>query len=175
MTTPLRGLLLLIALVLTACGGDVHDDLKTWMKDSTAKLKGRVPPLPEIKAFPIVSYDAGDQLDPFKPLAADPEKKATGSGIKPDLERRREPLESFPLESLKMVGLLERDKMKQAILRVGNTVYQVKIGNYLGQNFGIITDIKDSEVQIKELVQDPGGDWVERTSKLQLQEQETKK
>ncbi len=175
MTSSLRCLLLLMGLALAGCGGDVHDDIKTWMKDSTANLKGRVPPLPEIKAFPIVSYDAGDQLDPFRPLAADPEKKVTGSGIKPDLERRREPLESFPLESLKMVGLLQRDKMKHAIVRVGSNVYQVKIGNYLGQNFGIITDIKDSEVQIKELVQDPAGDWVERTSKLQLQEQETKK
>lgn len=171
-----RHLLLLACLALAACGGDVHEDMKAWMKDSAAGLKGHVPPLPEIKAFPIVSYDAGDQIDPFKPVGVDTEKKATGGGIKPDLDRPREPLESYPLESLKMVGLLQRDKMKHAIIRgSGNTVYQIKIGNYIGQNFGIVTDIKDNEVQVRELVLDPGGDWVERTSKLQLQEQETKK
>ena len=168
-------LLAILALALAACSSDVHDDIKAWMKQSTAGLKGRVPPLPEIKAFPIVSYDAGDQLDPFKPIGIDPEKKVAGGGIKPDFNRRKEPLESYPLESLKMIGLLQRDKLRHAIVRAGNAVYQVKIGNYLGQNFGIVTDIKDSEVQIKELVQDPGGDWVERTSTLQLQEQEAKK
>ena len=162
-------------LALVACGSDVHDDIKAWMKESTAGLKGRVPPLPEIKAFPIVSFDAPEPLDPFKPVGIDPEKKAAGGGIKPDLNRRKEPLESFPLESLKMIGLLQNAKLKHAIVRAGNAVYQVKIGNYMGQNFGIITDIKDSEVQIKELVQDPGGDWVERTSTLKLQEQEAKK
>ena len=167
--------LLLACLALAACGNDVHDDIKAWMNESTVGLKGRVPPLPEIKAFPIVSYDAGDQLDPFKPIGIDPEKKVAGGGIKPDLDRRKEPLESFPLESLKMIGLLQREKLKHAIVRAGTAVYQVKIGNYMGQNFGIITDIKENEVQIKELVQDAGGDWVERTSTLQLQEQEAKK
>ena len=168
-------LVLLAALAVAACGGDTHDDIKAWMKESTAGLKGRVPPLPEIKAFPIVSYDAGDQLDPFKAVGIDPEKKVAHGGIKPDFDRRKEPLESYPLESLKMVGLLQKEKMKHAIIRAASAVYQVKIGNYVGQNFGIITDIKDSEVQIKELIQDPGGDWVERTSALQLQEQEAKK
>ena len=168
-------LLLTATLLLSACGGDVHDDIRAWMKQSTAGLKGRVPPLPEIKAFPIVSYDAGDKLDPFRPVGLDPAKKAAGGGIKPDLKRVKEPLEGFPLESLKMIGLLQQGKMRHAIIRAGTAVYQVKIGNYLGQNFGIITDIKDGEVQIKELVQDPTGDWVERTSTLQLQEQEAKK
>lgn len=168
-------LAVLAALILTACGGDGHDDLRLWMKDATKDMKGRVPPLPEIKPFPIVSYDADERLDPFKPVGIDPEKKAAGGGIKPDFDRRKEPLESYPLESLKMVGLLQQGKMKHAIIRAGAVVYQVKIGNYVGQNFGIITNISESEVQIRELVQDSNGDWVERTSTLQLQEQETKK
>ena len=168
-------LAVLASLMLTACGGDVHEDLKLWMKDATKDLKGRAPPLPEIKPFPVVSYDAGEKLDPFKPVGIDPEKKAVGGGIKPDFDRRKEPLEAYPLESLKMVGLLQQAKMKHAIIRAGTAVHQVKIGNYMGQNFGIITNISESEVQIRELVQDPAGDWVERTSTLQLQEQETKK
>lgn len=167
--------IVLLGLALAGCGGDVHEDIKAWMKESTLGLKGRVPPLPEIKAFPIVSYDADDKLDPFKPVGIDPEKKVAGGGVKPDLERRREPLESFPLESLKMVGLLENGKLKHALIRGDKAIYQVKMGNYMGQNFGIVTDISDKEVQVRELVQDPGGDWVERTSKLQLQEQETRK
>ncbi len=168
-------LAVLSALLLTACGGDGHDDLKLWMKDATKDMKGRVPPLPEIKPFPVVSYDADERLDPFKAVGIDPERKAAGGGIKPDFDRRKEPLESYPLESLKMVGLLQQGKMKHAIIRAGNVVYQVKIGNYMGQNFGIITNISESEVQIRELVQDATGDWVERTSTLQLQEQEAKK
>ena len=175
MTGRMNILAVFAALSLTACGGDSHQDLKLWMNAATRDLKGRVPPLPEIKPFPIVSYDADERLDPFKPVGIDPEKKAAGGGIKPDFNRRKEPLESYPLESLKMVGLLQQAKMKHAIIRAGAVVYQVKIGNYVGQNFGIITSISESEVQIRELVQDSTGDWVERTSTLQLQEQETKK
>lgn len=160
---------------LTACGSDVHQDLKQWMKDATKDLKGRVPPLPEIKPFPVVSYEAGEQSDPFRPMNIETEKKSSGGGIKPNFDRRKEPLEAYPLESLKMIGLLEKGKTKHAVIRAGTAVYQVKIGNYIGQNFGTITDISDSEVKLKELVQDSAGDWVERTSTLQLQEQEIKK
>jgi type IV pilus assembly protein PilP len=165
-------LVVLASLALTACGGDVNEDLKLWMKDATKDMKGRVPPLPEIKPFPVVSYDAGGKLDPFKPMGLDPEKKAVGGGTKPNFDRRKEALEAYPLESLKMVGLLERAKIRNAIIRAGTVVHLAKIGNYIGQNFGIITNISENEVRIRELVQDPAGDWVERTSTLQLQEQE---
>ncbi len=167
----------LVCLALAACGGEEHQDLKQWMKDQTKDLKGRVPPLPEIKPFPVVSYDAADLVDPFKPSKIEPEKKIAGGGkgIQPDFDRRREPLEAFPLESLKMVGVIRQGKMNHAVILAGKSVYQVKIGNYMGQNFGIITDIKEDEVQLKELVQDSSGDWVERNSTLQLQVQEAKK
>lgn len=160
---------------LTACGSDVHQDLKQWMTDSTKDLKGRVPPLPEIKPFPVVSYEAGEKLDPFRPMNIETEKKSGGGGAKPNFDRRKEPLEAFPLESLKMIGLLQKGKIRHAIIRAGAQVYQVSVGNYIGQNFGTITEINDNEVKLKELVQDSAGDWVERTSTLQLQEQEMKK
>lgn len=173
----MRRILITLAILasLTACGNDVHQDLKQWMKDATKDLKGRVPPLPEIKPFPVVSYEAGDRSDPFKPMNIETEKKSNGGGVKPNFDRPKEPLEAYPLESLKMIGLLQKGKMKHAVLRAGTQVYQVKIGNYIGQNFGIIIDISDNEVKLKELVQDSAGDWVERTSTLQLQEQEMKK
>lgn len=168
---------LLASLLLSACSSDEHQDVKEWMKDASKDIKGRVLPLPEIKPFPIVSYDATDLLNPFSPSKFEPDKKTEGSGggIKPNFNRFKEPLEAYPLESLKMVGLLKQGKMTNAIIRADNKAYLVKIGNYLGQNFGMIVDITDSEVQLKELVQDSSGDWVERPSALQLQEQETKK
>ncbi|HUY04728.1 MAG TPA: pilus assembly protein PilP [Rhodocyclaceae bacterium] len=165
----------ILSLLLAGCGGGTHEDLKLWMKDATKNLKGHVPPLPEIKPFPVVSYDAGDALDPFKPFGNELEKKLNGGGLKPDFKRPKEPLESYPLESLKMVGVLQQGKVRQAVIRTGTRVYLVKVGNHLGQNFGVITDITDHEVRIKELVQDPSGDWVEHASTLELQEQETKK
>ena len=168
-------LTLIVFASLAACGRDAHQDLKQWMQDATKDLRGRVPPLPEIKPFPVISYEAGDKADPFRPKNIETEKKSNGGGVKPNFERRKEPLEAYPLESLKMIGLVQKGNVKHAIIRAGTAVYQVKIGNYIGQNFGVVTAISDNEVMLKELVQDPTGDWVERTSKLQLQEQETKK
>jgi len=90
-------------------------------------------PLPEIKPFPIVSYDAGGLLDPFSASKIEPEKKPSsgGSGLKPDFNRFKEPLESYPLESLKMVGVLKQGKMRSAIILADKTAHTVKIGNYM--------------------------------------------
>jgi type IV pilus assembly protein PilP len=170
--------LALLSLLLAACNGEEHQDIKQWMNEATKDLKGRVPPLPEIMPFPVVSYDAMDLVDPFRASKIEPDKKIGGGsagGVKPDFERRKEPLEAFPLESLKMVGLIQQKNLNFALIQTGKALYQVKIGNYMGQNFGIVTNITDSEVQLKELVQDSAGDWVERNSTLQLQEQETRK
>jgi len=86
------------------------------------------------------------------------------------MTRRKEPLESYPLDSITMVGILSRPNLRYALLRANGVVYQVKVGNYVGQNFGIVTKISDSEVTLKEVVQDASGEWVERISTLQLQE-----
>lgn len=172
-------LTLCITLLLGACGSDEHQDLKQWMKDVTKDMKGKVPPLPEIKPFPIVSYEANDLTDPFSTAKIGPDKKpegsAAGGGLRPDFNRFREPLEAYPLESLKMVGLIQKGKMLNAIIKADKAVHLVKMGNYMGQNFGMITQITESEVQIRELVQDSAGDWIERQGTLQLQEQEVKK
>ena len=173
-------LTVLASLVLTACGSDEHQDIKLWMNEVTKDMKGRVSPLPEIKPFPIVSYETSELMDPFNSAKIEPEKKpdvGDGKGLKPDLNRFKEPLEAYPLDSLKMKGLIQKNKMKNAIIMAGSTVYLVKIGNYIGQNFGVITDITPSDVQLRERIQDTNGEWVERTSTLQLAEQqmETKK
>lgn len=95
--------------------------------------------------------------------------------MQPDFNRHKEPLESFPLESLKYVGVLLKAKASYAIILADGALHQVKLGNYMGQNFGVITKISESEVALRELIQDPGGQWVERVSTLQLQEKETGK
>ena len=164
--------LFLACLGLAACGGEEHQDLRQWMKESTKDFKGKIPPLPEIKSFPAVAYEAGDLLYPYNAAKIEPERKAGGGALKPDLDRRKEPLEAYPLESLKMVGALIKGKMVYALIQADKNLHQVKIGNYMGQNFGIITDVSETEVKLKELVPDSLGDYMERTSTLQLQEKQ---
>ncbi len=173
-----RAAFLLACLGLAACGGGDHQDLRQWMQESTKDFKGKIPPLPEIKSFPVVAYEAGELTDPYNPIKIEAARRTgAGSGIKPDLDRRREPLEAYPLESLQMVGSLMKGKMAHALIMADKNLFQVKIGNYIGQNFGMITHISETEVTLKELVPDSMGEYIERTSTLQLQEspQEGKK
>ncbi len=166
--------IVLSVVLLAACGGEEHQDIKNWMAEAAKDMHGRVQPIPEIKPFPIISYDAGDLAEPFNPSKVVPEKRSGGGGIQPDFDRPREPLEAYPLESLKMVGVMRKDRVLHALIQVDSTVYQVRAGNHMGQSFGVITSITDAQVNVKELVQDPTGqtaDWVERMATLQLQEQ----
>ena len=160
-------------IALAGCGGESHQDLRAWMADQGKGARGRVDPLPQIKPYEPFAYNAFDLPDPFKPRKIEPTKG--GSKLAPDLARRREPLESYPLESLNMVGTLEKGKTTFALVRTPDKdVYQVARGNYVGQNFGVITGITDGEIRLKELVQDGSGDWTERTGTLQLIQAEAK-
>jgi type IV pilus assembly protein PilP len=103
-----------------------------------------------------------------------PDEKKGGGGFRPDLDRPKEPLELYPLESLKYVGVMTRKKVSYAIVQVDGTLHQIKIGNYMGQNFGVVVDVSESEITLRELIQDSAGDWVERTSTLLLQEKGAK-
>jgi type IV pilus assembly protein PilP len=161
------------SLGLAGCGGESHQDLRAWMAEQGKAQKGRLEPLPQMKPYEPFTYNAFDLPDPFKPRKIEPNKG--GSKMAPDLARRREPLESFPLESLTMVGTLEKNKTVYALVRTPERdVYQVRAGNYLGQNYGVVTGIGENEVKLKELVQDGAGDWTERSSTLQLQQAESR-
>jgi type IV pilus assembly protein PilP len=170
-----RLFIVLCALLLTACGGGEFSDLKEFVENSGTGLRGHVEPLPQVKAYEPMSYNAFDLPDPFKPRKIEPERSASG-GPSPDMNRRKEPLEAYPLESLKMVGTLERGKQRWALIKTpdGN-LYRVRQANYMGQNFGVIAMITDSSITLKELIQDTTGSWSERTSNLQLLEEEEKK
>jgi len=159
---------LVAASLLAACGGESHEDLRAWMRDQGKNARGKLDPLPQIKPYDPFAYNAFDLPDPFKPRKIEPTKSA--SKLSPDLTRRKEPLEAYPLESLTMVGTLEKNKTVYALVRTPDRdVYQVRSGNYLGQNFGVITNIGEGDIKLKELIQDGAGDWAERSSTLLLQ------
>ncbi|HVE51309.1 MAG TPA: pilus assembly protein PilP [Casimicrobiaceae bacterium] len=162
--------MLAIAALVTGCGGESHQDLRAWMAEQGKGARGKLDPVPQIKPYEPFAYNAFDLPDPFKPRKIEPAKG--GSKLAPDLARRREPLESFPLESLTMVGTLEKNKAIFALVRTPEKdVYQVRAGNYMGQDFGVVVGISDTDIKLRELVQDGAGDWTERTSSLQLQQQ----
>ncbi len=144
------------------------------MADTRKDMRPVTPSISEPKTFEPFLYKDQNDIDPFDPSKVANALKALSakstSGLAPDLSRRREPLEAYPLDAVTMVGTLQRPNLKYALIRADNTVYQVKVGNYVGQNFGIITRIDENEVAIKEIVQDAAGEWVERATTLQLQE-----
>ncbi len=156
-----------VILVLAACSGESHQDLRAWMTEQGKGAKGKLDPLPQMRPYEPFAYNAFDLPDPFKPRKIEPTKGA--SKLAPDLTRRKEPLESYPLESLNMVGTLEKGKTVYALVRTPDRdLYQVRQGNYVGQNYGVVIGVSDSEIRLKELVQDGAGDWTERSSTLQL-------
>ncbi|MFT3734683.1 MAG: pilus assembly protein PilP [Rhodocyclaceae bacterium] len=159
--------------VLAGCGGDEHQDIKNWMASEQGNMRGRVPPLPQMKTFPVVDFDAAQVTDPFQASKLDPDKRQSN---RPDTNRRREPLEAYPLESLKLVGMMvSKDGRPIALVQADRTVHQIRVGNYIGQNFGLVTKISETELSLKELIEDSNGDWVERMSAMQMQEQEVKR
>ncbi len=167
----MKRLLLPIAIaVLAGCSSEI-DELKTFVRDSDKNLPRRIDPLPAVKPFEPFAYEGFDLPDPFKPRKLSAPKEGAGGGLAPDLNRRKEPLEAFPLEQLKMVGTLSQGKDTFAIVRADKTLYRVKKGSYMGQNFGLITDVTEGEIKLKEIVQDSAGDWAERQSVLPLLEE----
>ncbi len=167
------GLSGLLLMSLSGCGDGGIQDVSEWMKEVKQQTRVLIKPLSEPKKFTPFSYDAKGREDPYSPnklaVALAKSKKDTGS-IRPDLERRREALESYPLDNLRMVGTMAKPGLTYALLQADKSVFQVKVGNYIGQNLGMITKITETEVELKEIVQDASGEWVEREAKLELQE-----
>jgi len=154
---------------LSALAQSIVDDLN--QQYPRHRVECRIEPLPPVKPFEPFTYEGFDLPDPFKPRKLAEKRDGGASGLAPDLNRRKEPLEAFPLEQLKMVGTLSQGKDTYALVRADKTLYRVKKGNYMGQNFGLITDVTESEIKLKEIVQDSAGDWAERQSVLPLLEE----
>jgi type IV pilus assembly protein PilP len=170
-----KNLVIIAALALAACVGEEHSDLKQELNQLTKDFRGRVDPLPQVRPYEPVPYTAEGQIDPFRPQRIDVAQRrvgpsATNARAERERDRPKEPLEAFPLESIQMMGTISQDKETFALVKAGPNLYRVRKGNYMGQNFGVVTGIDESQISLKELVQDGGGEWVERNSALQLVE-----
>lgn len=161
------------AAMLAACSAN-QEELRGWMDQQRREVKPNVTPLEAPKKFDPQPYTSAAAVDPFSTqklsVAIKQESRQPNSLLASELNRRKEPLEAYPLDSMTMVGSVARGAQPFALLRVDNLLYQVKVGDYLGQNYGRVTRIAESEVTLREIVQDAAGEWIERPASLQLQE-----
>jgi len=159
---------------LAGCGDGGVQEVRQWMEEVRRQTPVTIQKLPAPKTFTPFVYSGKNEPDPYSPakLSAALAKLQVNaaSTIKPDLDRRKEPLENHPLDTIKMVGTLEKPGLNYALLQVDKSVFQIKVGNYIGQNFGMVTKITETEVELKEIVRDAAGEWTERKAKLELQE-----
>ena len=168
--------LVAVLLMLQACSGNNMDDLRAYVEEVKSRPPGHIKPIPQPKPYETFVYQAMDLRDPFEPYRnLEPEVAEVGgesdSGIKPDINRPRELLEEFPLDSLRMVGTLEQDGQRWALIKSSDgAIHRITEGNYLGQNFGRVDRITDDAVEITEIVPDGLGGWRERPATLALNE-----
>ncbi|MDN6884641.1 pilus assembly protein PilP [Variovorax sp. CAN2819] len=160
---------------LSACDSG-QEDLQRWMAEQRAQVKPSVPPISEPKKFTPQAYTEASAFEPFnilkltQALRRESNQPSTSELIAPELARRKEALEAFPLDSMAMVGSMNRNGQPVALLRVDKLLYKVRVGEYLGLNYGRITRINETEIALREIVQDAAGEWIERVATLQLQE-----
>ena len=173
----LLGSLALAAIALTGCGASEQDELQQWMTAERNAAKPNIQPVPAPTKFVPQPYQQEAAIEPFsnqkltQALKRDSTQATSNVAlIAPELARRKEPLEASPLDSAVMVGSLNKAGQLVALVRVDNLLYQVRVGNYLGQNYGRITKVTESDLTLREIVQDAVGEWIERPATLKLQE-----
>lgn len=164
-------------LLLGACGSSGEDDLRNWIVEERNQTRPKVAPIPAPKQFVPEKYSDTSATEPFSSVKLTQALKressqavTNGALVAPELARRKEPLESFPLDTMSLVGNLSKSGQPVALVRVDNLLYQVRSGNYLGQNYGKVTKITETQVTLREIVQDAAGEWIERVATLELQE-----
>lgn len=161
--------------LLAACSGDPTADLESYTEQVKSRQKSSIEPLPEFKPFESYAYQAGELRDPFTPPvfthAPATVARASNNGIKPNFDRPTEPLEEYPLDSLRMVGTLEQnDESWALILDTDDTIHRVQSGNYIGQNHGKIIRVTEFEVELTEIIPDGLGGWMERPASIAISE-----
>ena len=160
-------------LLMAGCSGE-QDELQQWMEQQKREAKPSIQPLNAPKKFNPQAYASMDGVEPFSTqkltVALKQEARQPNSLLSAEISRRKEPLEAYPLDSMGMVGSVVKQGRQYAFLRVDNLLHNVKVGDYLGQNYGKITKISETDVSLREIVQDAAGEWIERTSVIQLQE-----
>lgn len=168
------GLLVLLAssVLLAGCSGVQHGDLVDYVKKVKAREGKPIEPLPEVKPYETFVYLDEDRRDPFSQFIEEIHNaEAQDSGLRPDIDRKREALEDFPLDSLKYVGTLEKKGIVWALVSApDSTVYRVQVGNHMGANYGEILEITETEIRLKEIIPNATGGWVDRIASLSLSE-----
>lgn len=155
---------------LSACGNEETVDLHTYVNEVKARQKGRIPPLPKPQEFKIFTYNDSGLRNPFEPTV-EIQALDTNNGLKPDMSRDRDVLEQYALGSLKMMGSLEKNGKRWALIRASDgTLFRTTVGRHLGKNNGQILKITETQIDLKEIVPDGLGGWIERTSTLAVSE-----
>ena len=169
------GLLGALIALLGGCG-DGTGDLQQFVKEIRAKPPGRIEPIPEFQPYQNFEYSSHDLRDPFKlvdfrrPELDAEEINELSSGLRPDIDRVKEPLEDFPLDTLRLKGTIDdKDGIKWGLIFApDNTVHRVIEGNYMGQNHGRIISVTDQTIELTEIVPDGLGNYIERSSAVTL-------
>lgn len=168
---------LLLPFMLASCFGSSEEELNDWLKAERNRATPPISASPEPIRFVPQSYDQASGIEPFNQqklllvLRQETNQSVASSRLfASENNRRKEPLEAVPLDTLAMVGTLFKNGQQVALVKSGDKLFQVKTGNYLGMNFGLIQKITESEISLREVVQDGSGEWVERKAMLQLQE-----
>ncbi len=170
-----RSLVLVIAVLVSGCSGSTFEDLETYVEDIKSQQKASIEPLPEFEPYESFIYEADSLRDPFTPpVFSHPQSaiaQAIGNGVIPDFNRPTEPLEEFPLDSLRMVGTLEQDIETWALINTTEgAIHRVQPGNYIGHNHGKIIRITEFEVELTEIIPDGLGGWIERQASIAISE-----
>ncbi len=163
------------AALLSGCNNGNIKDLQAYVDEVKTQQPSNIEPLPEFAPYETYRYSASNNRDPFTPpsyISHEEElAKVSSNGIKPNFNRTREPLESEPLDSLRMVGTLQKANSAFALVRMSDsTIHRVQPGNYIGQNNGKITTVSESDIQVKEIIPDGLGGWIERLASLAITE-----
>lgn len=163
-----------LTLLAVGCSRNELSDLQQYVQEVKARPAGRIPPLPEFETYETFVYQNRELRDPFVPkdeATITQTGRPTGPGLRPDMNRRKEALENFPLDGLKFVGLLENSSDSWAIIKApDNLVYRAKVGNHIGQNYGEVVSVDESKVRIVEIIADGLGGWIKRDAALAIEE-----
>ena len=164
-----KAIIISSVLLLGACSGNQHGDLETYVNEVKSRKSGRIPALPEVKPYEVFAYQAHNYRDPFTTYI---DEIPTDSGAnRPDINRKREALEQFPLDTLSFVGHLEKSGVRWGLVGAPDqSVYRIQVGNFLGKNYGEILAISETSIEIKEVIPDGAGGWVDRKASLSLSE-----
>ncbi len=169
-TMFVRRLGTLLCVALAACSTQDDDDLHAWMDRVRRQQPPAAAPLPAPPVIRPVVYDPSGRTDPFDMANIHAPVTAAVSGeLMPDLQRPREPLEAYPLDSLRMVGSLRRQGQSVALVEADKMLHQVRKGHRLGQDQGTVVHIADSSIEIEEIIQESSGTWARRRVQLSMQ------